>query len=130
MSQCNINEPLSRLESDILCGAVNDLAEYQRMGEAYYWPDARDTRGLNIRIAIMDAADGLVRCQPSEWVANYVGAPSQRMAISRAYAALQERGLVRLVAAGFSPKRVSHLRPTEAGRAMAATLLTEAATDA
>jgi hypothetical protein len=115
---------LGQFEKDILCGCVRRIAELERMIAAGVCSLGRDTIAINRRLALRDAEDGIVLCAPSEWVNGYLGSPAQRMQVSRAYGRLQARGLVRLVAAG-AVGRVSHLRPTEAGKELAAKLLAE-----
>jgi hypothetical protein len=112
------DKKLTRLEADLLVGAVTALlaAQSKPVPDGYGYAAEK-------RIS-WDAAEGLVRCTPGSWAAVDTSDPAERMRISRAYASLERRGLVERVSQ--TGRQITHLAPTAAGMAMAATLTTEA----
>jgi hypothetical protein len=107
---------LTALESAILIGAVRDLQGQQQLA----YPGGYGSVPMKRRY--LDAQDGVVRCDPSSWLEYSPATAAERMAVSRAYVTLEKRGLVVRVAGGYSATRVTHLRPTDAGRELAAQL--------
>lgn len=100
---------LSTIEADILTGCVSELDRVLALGvpQGYGYSAAKQ--------AWRDALQGLVRCAPGRWTEADTSNPSERVKISRAYRSLEKRGLVECVAQTGTV--VTHLRPTEAGKA-------------
>jgi hypothetical protein len=114
---------LSSIERAILVGVTADLDRLQQTPLPGVFGDPE------LKLAIEDAADGLVRCDAARWLGITAGGAAARMRISRAYARLQRRGLVQRVACGFSGAVTSHLRLTKAGIALAKLLCDQGQVD-
>ena len=101
-----------QIEIDILGEAVADIAECLANGF---------TGGYGFAIEKMryqDAVNGFVRTDPGRWTGLNVEDSAIRMRVSRAYEALERRGLIERVDMGSG--RCTHIAPTEAGKALVA----------
>lgn len=112
---------LNAIERDILLGAVADLVELQatEMPPGYGEGD--------LKRAILNVQEGLVRCDPSKWTRGPMDDAAFRVAVSRAYARLERWGLVTRERMAYGGgERCTHLAPTEAGIELAKELAEQA----
>jgi hypothetical protein len=117
-----MQQVLSQIETAILLGAVNDLDNLLRCESPVGYGYGAE------KLAIREAKElGIVKCAAGRWLGCATD-PALRVAISRAYKNLESAGLVERVAA--NGVRCTHLRPTDAGRELAANLKAENCTTA
>jgi hypothetical protein len=99
----------------IMHGIANDLAHFRRLGRRKYIPNWMD------RSRAAEAADGLVRTAPGEWLQQRL-TPSDYVAISRDVQRLEASGLIERHALGMNKRQTTHLSLTTAGRKLLAEL--------